>query len=132
MRRDNGGQGSPMDLLFNAMRASFNWICAAKHRCCLPYTINPITPHIGHLPGLMKHEKNVSLIEGSSRFPTFPISEQSAVCRPLHLIDEKTYQFTVSVKDDNYDACETANIKISGRQNLAKCMGLNVLWRLYS
>jgi hypothetical protein len=33
----------------------------------------------------------------------------------------KTYQFQVSVKDDNYDACRTANIKISGRdRSLAK------------
>jgi hypothetical protein len=32
----------------------------------------------------------------------------------------KTYQFKVSVKDDNYDACKTANSKILGRQNLAK------------
>jgi hypothetical protein len=32
----------------------------------------------------------------------------------------KTYQFKVSVKGDNYDACKTANIKISGQQNLAK------------
>jgi hypothetical protein len=36
------------------------------------------------------------------------------------LINVKTYQFKVSVKDDNYDACHTANIIISGRQNLAK------------
>jgi hypothetical protein len=33
---------------------------------------------------------------------------------------KKTYQFKVSVKDDNYDAFKTANIKNSGRQNLAK------------
>jgi hypothetical protein len=33
---------------------------------------------------------------------------------------EKTHQFNVKVKDDNYDACKTAHIKISGRQNLAK------------
>ena len=32
----------------------------------------------------------------------------------------KTYQFTLSVKDDKNDACKTANITISGRQNLAK------------
>jgi hypothetical protein len=32
---------------------------------------------------------------------------------------QKTHQFTVNVKD-NYDACKTANIKISGRQNVAK------------
>jgi hypothetical protein len=32
----------------------------------------------------------------------------------------KTDQFKVSVKDDNYDACKTANIKISDRKNLAK------------
>jgi hypothetical protein len=32
----------------------------------------------------------------------------------------KTYQFEVSVKDYNYDTCRTANIKVSGRQNLAK------------
>jgi hypothetical protein len=25
---------------------------------------------------------------------------------------KKTYQFTISVKDDNYDACKTANVKI--------------------
>jgi hypothetical protein len=33
---------------------------------------------------------------------------------------KKTYQFKVRVKDDNYDAYETANIKLSGRKNLAK------------
>jgi hypothetical protein len=33
---------------------------------------------------------------------------------------KKTYQFEVSVKDDNYDACKTANIKTSRRQNLVK------------
>jgi hypothetical protein len=33
---------------------------------------------------------------------------------------EKTYLFKVNVKDDNYDACKTGNINISGRQNLAK------------
>jgi hypothetical protein len=33
---------------------------------------------------------------------------------------KKTYRYQVSVKDDNYDACKTANIKTSGRQNLAK------------
>jgi hypothetical protein len=32
----------------------------------------------------------------------------------------ETYQLNVGVKDDNYDACKTANMKISGRQNLAK------------
>jgi hypothetical protein len=36
------------------------------------------------------------------------------------MINVNTYQFQVSVDDDNYDACKTANIKISGRQNLAK------------
>jgi hypothetical protein len=36
----------------------------------------------------------------------------------------KTCQFKVSVNDNNYDACKTANIKISGRQNFAKCMTL--------
>jgi hypothetical protein len=30
----------------------------------------------------------------------------------------KTYQFKLSVEDDNYDACGTANIKISGREIL--------------
>jgi hypothetical protein len=38
----------------------------------------------------------------------------------LFVIMSKTYQFKLSVKDNNYDACKTANIKISGRQNLAK------------
>jgi hypothetical protein len=33
---------------------------------------------------------------------------------------KKISQFKVSVKDDNYDACKTANIKISGRQILTK------------
>jgi hypothetical protein len=33
---------------------------------------------------------------------------------------QKTYQFKLSVKDDNYDAYKTANIKISGQQNLVK------------
>jgi hypothetical protein len=28
----------------------------------------------------------------------------------------KTYQFKLSVKDDNYDFCKTANIKIEGRE----------------
>jgi hypothetical protein len=33
--------------------------------------------------------------------------------RLLYTINvKKTYQFKVSVKDDNYDACKTANIKI--------------------
>jgi hypothetical protein len=32
----------------------------------------------------------------------------------------KTYHFKVSVKDDSFDACKTANIEISGRQNLVK------------
>jgi hypothetical protein len=40
-------------------------------------------------------------------------------------------QFAVSVKDDNYDACKTANIKIAGRQNLAK-YSFNVSWWLYA
>jgi hypothetical protein len=48
----------------------------------------------------------------------------------------KTYQSKVSVKDDNYDACKTANIKISGRQNLAKwaltCYGGSTHERLLS
>jgi hypothetical protein len=34
---------------------------------------------------------------------------------------KKTNQCKVSVKDDNYDACNTTNIKISDRQTLAKC-----------
>jgi hypothetical protein len=34
-------------------------------------------------------------------------------------INVKTYQFKVSVEDDNYDACKTANIKTLGRQNHA-------------
>jgi hypothetical protein len=33
---------------------------------------------------------------------------------------ETTYQFKLSVKDDIYDACKTANIKMSGQKNLAK------------
>jgi hypothetical protein len=32
----------------------------------------------------------------------------------------KTYQFNVSVKEESYVACLTPNIKISGRQILAK------------
>jgi hypothetical protein len=42
------------------------------------------------------------------------------ICSYISINVKKTYQFTVSVKGDNYDACNTANIKISGRQNLAK------------
>jgi hypothetical protein len=42
---------------------------------------------------------------------------------------QKTYHFKLSVKDDNNDACKTANIKISGRPNLAKwaltCYGVS-------
>jgi hypothetical protein len=49
---------------------------------------------------------------------------------------QKTYQFQVSVKDDNYDPCETANIKIQGRQNIAKwaltCYGGSTHQRLLS
>jgi hypothetical protein len=50
---------------------------------------------------------------------------------------KKTCQFKVNVKDDNYyDACQTANIKISGRQNLAKwaltCYGGSTHERLLS
>jgi hypothetical protein len=49
---------------------------------------------------------------------------------------KKNYQFQVSVKDDNYDACKTANITISGRQNLAKwaltCYGGSTHERLLS
>jgi hypothetical protein len=49
---------------------------------------------------------------------------------------KKTYQFKGSVKDDNYDACKTANMKISGRQNLAKlaltCYGGSTHERLLS
>jgi hypothetical protein len=41
-----------------------------------------------------------------------------------------------SVKDDNFDACKTANIKISGRQSLAKwaltCYGGSTHERLLS
>jgi hypothetical protein len=48
----------------------------------------------------------------------------------------KTYQFKVSVKDDSYDACKTANIKIQGRKNLAKwalkCYGGSTQERLLS
>jgi hypothetical protein len=51
-------------------------------------------------------------------------------------INVKTYHFKLSVKDDNYDACKTANIKISGRQNLAKwvstCYGGSTHERLLS
>jgi hypothetical protein len=32
----------------------------------------------------------------------------------------KTYQFKLSVKDDNYDACKTANIKNVMLRSLAK------------
>jgi hypothetical protein len=38
----------------------------------------------------------------------------------LFIFRENTYQFKASVNDDNYDACKTVNIKISGGQNLAK------------
>jgi len=48
----------------------------------------------------------------------------------------KTYQFKLSVKDDKNDACKTASIKISGRQNLAKwaltCYGGSTRERLLS
>jgi hypothetical protein len=48
----------------------------------------------------------------------------------------KTYQCKVSVKGDNYDACKTANIKISDRQNLAQlaltCYGSSTHERLLS
>jgi hypothetical protein len=48
----------------------------------------------------------------------------------------KTSQFKLCVKDDNYDACETANIKISDRQYLAKwaltCYGGSTHERLFS
>jgi hypothetical protein len=44
---------------------------------------------------------------------------------------QKYHQFKVSVKDDNYDACKTANIKTSGRHNLIKwaltCYGGSIL-----
>jgi hypothetical protein len=44
--------------------------------------------------------------------------------------------FKVSVGDDNHDACKTANIKISGRQNLANwaltCYGGSTHERLLS
>jgi hypothetical protein len=46
------------------------------------------------------------------------------------------YQFQVNVNDDNYDACKTAIITISGRQNLAKwaltCYGGSTHERLLS
>ena len=53
----------------------------------------------------------------------------------------KTYQFKVSVKDDNYDAWKTANIRIMTpvKPQISKfkaeksCqVGFNVLWQLYS
>jgi hypothetical protein len=48
----------------------------------------------------------------------------------------KTNQFKLSVEDDNYDAYKTANMKISGRQNLAKwvltCCGGSTHQRLLS
>ena len=51
-------------------------------------------------------------------------------------INVKNYQFKLSVKDDKNDACKTANIKISGRQNLAKwaltCYGGSTRERLLS
>jgi uncharacterized lipoprotein YmbA len=33
---------------------------------------------------------------------------------------QKTYQFKLNVKVDNYDTCDTANIKISGREILPR------------
>ena len=51
-------------------------------------------------------------------------------------INVKTYQFKLSVKDEKNDACKTANIKISGRQNLAQwaltCYGGSTRERLLS
>jgi hypothetical protein len=34
------------------------------------------------------------------------------------IVAQKTYQFKLSVKDDNYDVCKTANIKLPGREIL--------------
>ena len=55
-----------------------------------------------------------------------------AIC----ILMQKTYQFKLSVKDDKNDAFKTANIKISGRQNLAKwaltCYGGSTRERLLS
>ena len=48
------------------------------------------------------------------------------------LMYTKTYQFKLSVKDDKYDACKTANIKISGREILPLRAGFNVLRRQYT
>ena len=52
------------------------------------------------------------------------------------IIIKKTYQFKLSVEDDKNDACKTANIKISGRQILAKwaltCYGGSTRERLLS
>ena len=48
----------------------------------------------------------------------------------------KNYQFKLCVKACNYDTCKTANIKISGRQNIAKwvltCYGGSTHERLLS
>jgi hypothetical protein len=55
---------------------------------------------------------------------------------PMYINAKKTYQFEVSVKDDNYDACKTTHITISGRQNLAnwasRCYGGSTHERLLS
>jgi hypothetical protein len=47
-------------------------------------------------------------------------SYELAISRRLETINAKTDQFKLTVENDNYDTCETANIKISGRQNHAK------------
>jgi hypothetical protein len=51
-------------------------------------------------------------------------------------VNIKAFQFRVNVNVDNYDACKTANIKISGRQNIAKwalaCYGGSTRERLLS
>jgi hypothetical protein len=47
--------------------------------------------------------------------------DTSAACLVFIIIYvKKTYEFKVNVKDDIYDACKAAIMKISGRKNLDK------------
>jgi hypothetical protein len=50
-----------------------------------------------------------------------PVSKKNKISGGNYkLINVKITRFKVSVKDDSYDACKTANIKMSGLKNLDK------------
>jgi hypothetical protein len=74
-----------------------------------------------------QHNLNIctitSFLQNSAHFAVNQLSIADNVTESYEnyiLFKYKTFQFVLSVKDDNYDACKNANIEISGRQNLAK------------